>query len=225
MKITFYGHSSLQVETDGKNLVIDPFISGNEKAKHIDVSTLKADYVLLTHAHQDHILDAEIIAKNNKAKIVSNYEIITYYSAKDLDGHPMNHGGKWDFDFGRLHYVNAIHSSSFPDGSYGGNPGGFILQSEGKNIYIAGDTALTYDMKIWGEQFDFDLVILPVGDNFTMGYEDAATATQWLRCKKAMGVHFDTFGYIEIDHEAAYKYFKSKHIDLKLLSIGEHLSL
>lgn len=225
MKITFYGHASLHIETAEKNLVVDPFISENEKAKHIDLASLKADYILLTHAHQDHILDAESLAKNNGAKIISNYEIVTHYGAIGIEGHPMNHGGKWDFDFGRLHYVNAIHSSSFPDGSYGGNPGGFILQSEGKNIYIAGDTALTYDMKIWGEQFDFDLVILPMGDNFTMGYAEAAVATQWLRCKKAMGVHFDTFGYIEIDHEAAIKCFKNKRIELRLLNIGEHISL
>lgn len=225
MKITFLGHASLLIETADKKLIVDPFISANEKAKHIDLASLKADYVLLTHAHQDHILDAETLAKNNGAKIISNYEIVTHYGAKGLGGHPMNHGGKWDFDFGRLHYVNAIHSSSFPDGSYGGNPGGFILQSEGKNIYIAGDTALNYNMKIWGEQFDFDLVILPMGDNFTMGYEEAAVATQWLRCKKAMGVHFDTFGYIEIDHEAAIKCFKNKRIELLLLNIGEQISL
>lgn len=225
MKITFYGHSALHIETAGKNLVVDPFISGNEKAKKIDLNSLKADYVLLTHAHQDHILDAETIARKHQAKIVSNYEIVTHYGKKGIDGHPMNHGGKWEFDFGRLHYVNAIHSSSFPDGSYGGQPGGFILQSEDKTVYIAGDTALTSDMKIWGENFDFDLVILPIGDNFTMGYEDASVAAQWLRCKQVLGVHFDTFGFIEIDHQAAQKCFKNKRIHLHLLGIGEHLTI
>ncbi|MDT8413806.1 MAG: metal-dependent hydrolase [Flavobacteriaceae bacterium] len=225
MKLTFYGHASLGIETNGSNLLVDPFISGNEQAKHIDIDAIKADYILVTHAHQDHILDVERICKRTGAKIVSNYEIVTHFGAKDLPGHPMNHGGKWKFEFGTLKYVNAVHSSSFPDGSYGGNPGGFVLTSEGKNIYLAGDTALMEDMKSLGTQFDFDWLVLPVGNNFTMGYEDAAIAAQWLGCKKVIGIHFDTFGYIEIDHHAAQKHFSDMGLSLSLLSIGETIDL
>ena len=148
MKITYYGHASLSIEINGKNIIVDPFISANELAKHIDVNSLKANYILITHAHGDHILDVETIAKNTDAIIVSNAEIAGYYENKGFKTHPMNHGGTWDFDFGKVKYVNAIHSSSFPDGSYGGQPGGFVIEAEGKNIYIAGDTALTYDMKL-----------------------------------------------------------------------------
>ncbi|MBU2527128.1 MAG: metal-dependent hydrolase [Bacteroidetes bacterium] len=225
MKLTFYGHASVGIEANGKALLVDPFISANEQAKHINIDAIKADYILITHAHQDHILDVERISKRTGAKVVSNYEIVTHFGAKDLPGHPMNHGGKWNFEFGTLKYVNAVHSSSFPDGSYGGNPGGFVLTSEGKNIYLAGDTALMEDMKSMGAQFDFDWLVLPVGDNFTMGYEDAAIAAEWLGCKKVIGIHFDTFGYIEIDHQAAQKYFSERGLSLTLLSIGETIDL
>jgi len=128
MKITFYGQNSLALQIGGKHIIVDPFITGNELSKDkVDIMDLKADYILLTHAHQDHILDAEAIAKNTGATIVSNYEIANHYEAKGIEVHPMNHGGSWDFDFGKVKYVNAIHTSSFPDGSYGGQPGGFVI--------------------------------------------------------------------------------------------------
>jgi len=138
MKITYLGHASLGIEIQGKNIIVDPFISGNELAKHIDVNSLKADYILVTHAHGDHILDVETIAKNTGAVIVSNAEITDYYAAKGFNTHPMNHGGSWQFDFGKVKYVTALHSSSFPDGSNGGQPGGFVIETDEKNIYIAG---------------------------------------------------------------------------------------
>ena len=148
MKITFYGHASLGIQIKDINILVDPFISPNEKASHIDVNTLKADYILITHAHQDHIVDVEAIAKRTGAIVISNFEIVNHYGKLGVEGHPMNHGGKWDFEFGTVKYVNAIHTSSFPDGSYGGQPGGFVIEGEHKNIYIAGDTALTFDMKL-----------------------------------------------------------------------------
>lgn len=225
MKITFYGHSSLGIQIGEKNLIVDPFISANDKASKIDINNLKADYILLTHAHQDHILDAEAIAKNTGAKIISNFEIVTHYQNKGFEGHPMNHGGSWDFDFGKLKYVNAIHTSSFPDGSYGGQPGGFIIEGERKNIYIAGDTALTMDMKLIPMFTKLDLAILPIGDNFTMGIEDAIHASDFVACDKVLGVHFDTFGYIEIDHAAAKRKFFENNKDLMLLEIGESIEL
>ena len=198
MKISFLGHASLQIQIGDTNILVDPFISGNPKASQIDINSLKADYILITHAHFDHTQDVESIAKRTGAVIISNFEIVSHYQNKDIEGHPMNHGGSWEFDFGRVKYVNAIHTSSFQDGSYGGQPGGFVIEGEHKNIYIAGDTALTYDMKLIPLQTKLDLAILPIGDNFTMGIDDAIMASDFIECDKILGYHFDTFGYIEI---------------------------
>ncbi|MFC4479843.1 metal-dependent hydrolase [Flavobacterium chungangensis] len=225
MKITYYGHASLGIEVGGKHIIVDPFITGNPQAASINLSTIKADYILLTHAHADHVLDVEAIAQNTKAVIVSNAEIASYYAKKGFNSHPMNHGGSWKFDFGKVKYVNAIHSSSFPDGSYGGNPGGFVIEGEHKNIYIAGDTALTYDMKLIPLRTKLDLAILPIGDNFTMDVEDAIIASDFVECDKVLGYHFDTFGYIEINHEEAIRKFFDKGKDLMLLPIGDSIEL
>lgn len=225
MKITFLGHASLHIEIDNTNILVDPFITGNPKASHINIEDLKADYILVTHAHQDHILDVEAIAKRTNAIVISNYEIVTHFGNLNIEGHPMNHGGAWNFDFGKVKYVNAIHTSSFPDGSYGGQPGGFIIESKEKTIYIAGDTALTLDMKLIPLQTTLDLAILPIGDNFTMGIEDAILASDFVECNNILGYHFDTFGYIEINHEKAKREFSNKNKDLTLLEIGESISL
>lgn len=225
MKITFYGHASLGIEVAGKHILVDPFISANEKANHIDIASLKADYILLTHAHQDHILDVEAIATRTNATIVSTYEVATYFGQKGFNHHPMNHGGSWKFDFGKLKVVNAIHSSSFPDGTYGGNPAGFVIEGEHKNIYIAGDTALTMDMKLIPLRTQLDLAILPIGDNFTMDVEDAILASDFVECDKVLGYHFDTFGYIEINHDEAKKKFFDAGKDLMLLEIGQSIDI
>ena len=225
MKITFYGHASLGIEIAGKFIIVDPYISANPKASHIDIHALKADYILVTHAHQDHILDVEAIAKRTNATIISNAEIAGHYSKKGLKSHPMNHGGSWKFDFGTVKFVNSIHSSSFPDGSYGGNPGGFVIEGEHKNIYIAGDTALTMDMKLIPMRTKLDLAILPIGNNFTMDVAEAIIASDFVECDKILGYHYDTFGYIEINHEQSIKKFFDKGKDLMLLKIGETIEL
>lgn len=225
MKITFYGHSCLGIEVNDVTILVDPFITGNPKASHINIDELEADYILLTHAHQDHILDVENIAKRTGAIVVSNYEIVTHFEKLGIEAHPMNHGGQWDFEFGNVKYVNAIHSSSFPDGTYGGQPGGFVIEGEHKNIYIAGDTALTFDMKLIPLQTKLDLAILPIGDNFTMGIKDAIMASDFVQCDKVLGCHFDTFGYIEINHDEAKQAFFEKGKDLMLLKIGKSIEL
>lgn len=226
MKITYYGQNCLGIEIKGKHLLVDPFITGNDLAKDkIDINDLKADYILLTHAHQDHVLDAETIAKRTGAIIVSNFEITNHYEAKGIEVHPMNHGGSWKFEFGKVKYVIAIHTSSFADGSYGGQPGGFVIEGEHKNIYIAGDTALTMDMKLIPLYTKLDLAILPIGDNFTMGIDDAIIASDFVECDKVLGVHYDTFGYIEIDHEEAKRKFYKAGKDLMLFEIGESIEL
>ena len=226
MKITFYGQNSLHIKVSGKDIIVDPFISGNPLSKDkVDINTLPADYILLTHAHQDHSLDVEAIAANTGATLVSNYEIAMYYQEKGLSVHPMNHGGNWKFDFGNVKYVNAIHTSSFPDGANGGDPGGFVIEGEHKNVYIAGDTALTMDMKLIPMRTKLDLAILPIGDNFTMGVDDAILASNFLECDKILGVHYDTFGYIEIDHDEAKRKFFDAGKDLMLLDIGASIEL
>ena len=225
MKITFYGHATLGIEVSGKHILVDPYISANPNASHININEIKADFILLTHAHGDHILDVDSIASRTNAVIVSNAEIASYYAAKGFESHPMNHGGSWKFDFGRVKVVNAIHSSSFPDGSYGGNPAGFVIEGEHKNIYISGDTALTMDMKLIPMRTKLDLAILSIGNNFTMDVEDAIIASDFVDCDKVLGVHFDTFGYIEINHDDAKKKFFDAGKDLMLLEIGESISL
>jgi len=225
MKITFYGHASLGIEINGKFILVDPYISANPKAAIININELKADYILLTHAHQDHVLDVAYIANRTDATIVSNYEIASYFGNKGLKYHPMNHGGSWNFDFGKLKYVSAIHSSSFADGTYGGNPGGFVIEGEHKNIYISGDTALTMDMKLIPMRIKLDLAIFPIGNNFTMDVEDSILASDFVECDKILGVHYDTFGYIEINHEDAIRKFFDKGKDLMLLDIGDYIQL
>ncbi len=222
MTIQFLGQSAFLIETAGKKLLFDPFISENPMSKNIDVDAIEADYILLSHGHFDHVADAEAIAKRTGATIISNYEVVTWYGNKDLKGHPMNHGGKWTFDFGTVKYVNAVHSSMLPDGSYGGNSGGFVIWNEEGCFYFSGDTALTLDMKLIPMTCPkLDFAIMPIGDNFTMGYEDAAIAADFVECDKIVACHFDTFGFIEIDHAKAKKAFEDKGKTLILPEVGK----
>lgn len=226
MKITFYGHSSFGVEFGGKQLLFDPFITPNELAKDIDIESIPADYILVSHGHLDHLADAEAIAKRTGATILSNFEIINWYGQKELKGYPFNHGGKATFDFGTVKYVNAVHSSGLPDGTDGGNAGGFVLWNEAECFYFAGDTALTWDMKLIPMTCPaLKVSILPIGDNFTMGYEDALIASDFLECQQVIGCHYDTFGYIKIDQDAAKKTFEAKGKTLLLPSIGETIEI
>lgn len=220
MKITYYGHACFGIETQGKHLLVDPFITPNPQSAHIDITQIKVDYILLTHAHYDHVLDVEKIVALTNAPIISNHEIAHYYSSKGFQTFGMNHGGSWDYDFGKLKLVSAIHSSSFPDGTYGGNPCGFIIQNSEKTIYISGDTALTMDMKLIPMFFKLDLAIMPVGGYFTMDVEEAIIASDFVECNKVLGIHFDTADYIKIDHEAAKAKFRAKNKELTLLEIG-----
>ena len=226
MELTFYGHACFSVVIKGKTLLFDPFITGNELAKDIDIKKIKADYILISHGHEDHVLDVKVIAKQTGAKLVSNYEIINWFAAKGIkNGHPMNHGGQWKFDFGTVRYVNAVHTSSMPDGSYGGNPGGFVIESEEGNFYFAGDTALTMDMKLIPMSCSINFCVYPIGDNFTMGYKDAVIAADFVSCERVVGVHYDTFDYIEINKEKAKEEFERSGKELILPRIGETISL
>ncbi|PSR02907.1 MAG: metal-dependent hydrolase [Bacteroidetes bacterium SW_11_45_7] len=222
MELTYYGQSCFSVTIKGKKILFDPFITPNELAKDIDVSSIEADYILVSHGHQDHVYDLVDIAKRTGAKVVTNFEIMSWLGDQGIENvHPMNHGGKWDFEFGTVKYVNAIHSSMLPDGSNGGNPGGFVIMSDEGNFYFAGDTALTVDMQLIPRIAKLDFALLPIGDNFTMGVDDAIVAADFIDCQKIMGVHYDTFGFIEIDHEEAKRKFKEAGLELHLLDIGE----
>lgn len=226
MKLTFLGHSSFLVEYNGKNLLFDPFISGNELATAIDIDSLKADYILLSHGHSDHVLDAEAIGKRNDATIISNFEIASYYGEKGLKNHPMNFGGSWKFDFGKVKYTSALHSSVLPDGTYGGNPGGFVISEGGKTFYFSGDTSLDMNMQLipkLGYKLDFS--IFPIGGNFTMDIEEAIIASDFVGCDTVIGCHFDTFGYIKIDAEEAVKRFEERNKKLILLDIAQSIEI
>jgi len=225
MKLTYYGHSCFGIEVNGTSILVDPFITGNPKASEIDVKNVKADYILLTHAHQDHVLDVEMIAENTGATIISNYEIVMYYGAKNLKGHPVNHGGTFKTEAFSAKYVNAIHTSSFADGTYGGQPGGFVITAGDKSLYIAGDTAVTMDMKLIPMTTKLTASILPIGDNFTMGVEDAIIAADLVECPKVIGCHFNTFPPIEIDVEEAKESFKKANKELVVMEIGASLNL
>jgi len=225
MQITYLGHGCISITVNNKTLLVDPFITGNSLAKDIDITTLKVDYILITHAHQDHILDVETIATRTGAKIISNYEIVMHYIAKGYKGHPVNHGGQCVFDDVNIKYVNAVHTSSFPDGTYGGQPGGFVISFQNKSVYIAGDTAVTFDMKLIPMQTKLNLAILPIGDNFTMGIDDAIIASDFIECNKVLGCHFDTFPPIVIDKKEAVEKFKIKNKELILLEIGTSIKI
>lgn len=226
MKVTYYGHSCFLAEVNSKKLLFDPFITANELAKHINIVDIEADYIFLSHAHEDHIADAEAIARSTGAVIVSNYEIAMWFAAKGITSyHPMNTGGKWTFNFGTVKCVHAVHSSSFPDGTYGGNPMGFIIQSDGKNFYYSGDTALTTDMQLIPTFADIHFAVLPIGDNFTMGPTDAAAAAKMVNTGTVIGIHYDTFGFIRIDQNKATDIFKTNNLTLLLPAIGETINV
>lgn len=225
MTFTYYGHASFMVETAGKKLLFDPFITPNELAKDIDVSALQPDYIILSHGHGDHVADVEQIYNQSNATIISTYEVVGWFQGKGLErGHPMNHGGSWTFDFGSIKLVNAVHSSSMPDGSYGGHPAGVVISNAEGTFYYAGDTALTKDMELIGEEFKLDFAILPVGDNFTMGVADAMKAAKMIRCDQIIGVHFDTFPYVAIDHDTAMNLAADAGVQLTLPKIGQEIS-
>lgn len=225
MKLTYYGHSCLELETGGKKLLFDPFISHNPLAKHIDINRIKPDYILLSHGHGDHIADLEQIQKNSGAKVICIADIAGWLGNMGITNvHGMNFGGGYNFDFGRVKMVYALHSSSMPDGAYGGNPAGFVIYSEGKKIYFAGDTALTFDMKLLADE-NLDWALLPIGDNYTMGADDAIKACDFINCKNVVGVHYDTFPVIVIDKAEVKQKFDEAGLSLHLPAIGESMAL
>jgi L-ascorbate metabolism protein UlaG (beta-lactamase superfamily) len=222
MKVTYYGHACFAVEIGGKHLLFDPFITHNPLAKAIDIKKILADYILISHGHDDHLDDAVKIAKNTNATVIGNYEVVNWLGKKGASNvHPLNPGGSFNFGPGKAKLVNAIHSSSMPDGTYGGCAGGFVIESAEGNFYYSGDTALTYDMKLISEVTKLKFVVFCIGGNFTMDVDDAIRAAAMVQCEEIIGVHYDTWPPIKIDHVAAIEKFKAKGQTLHLLQISE----
>ncbi len=220
MNFTYYGHACFAVEIGSRTLLFDPFISSNPLAKAVDLPSVKADYILVSHGHGDHLADAVAIAKRTGATVIAPYEVAQWLGKQGAPKiHPINHGAS-QFDFGRLRFVNAIHSSSLPDGAYGGNPGGFVVESDAGNFYYSGDTALTRDMELIGESVRLAFAVLCIGGNFTMDVDDAIRAAKFVACDNIVGVHYDTFPPIVIDHEKALEKFRAAGLRLHLLKIG-----
>ncbi|MEN2468017.1 metal-dependent hydrolase [Ornithinibacillus sp. FSL M8-0202] len=204
MKVSYHGHSVVKVESGDKTILIDPFITGNGLCD-LNAAEVKADYILLTHGHNDHVGDTVEIAKRNNALVIAPNELADYLSTKGVKVHNMHIGGSREFDFGKVKFTQAFHGSAFTeeDGTmiYTGMPSGILLTVEGKTIYHLGDTALFSDLKMYGDMYTIDLAFIPIGDNFTMGPEDALVAADWIRAKTVVPIHYNTFPVIEQNPE------------------------
>jgi len=228
LRFTYHGHSTFTVDADGVKLVIDPFFAPNNPLAPTTADAIEADFILVSHGHGDHIADAAAIAKRTGATVISNFEIIAWLGQQGVqNGHGMNTGGAYSFPFGRVKLTIAHHSSTLPDGSSGGNPNGLLLHfNDGHDVYFAGDTALTYDMKLIGEAGGVDLAFLPIGDNFTMGPDDAVFAAQFVQAKQVIPIHYNTFPPIQQDAQAfADKLRRKADIDCTVLVPGGEFTL
>lgn len=225
MKYTYYGQSCFLLETSSAKLLFDPFISGNPLANEIDVDKIEADYILVSHGHGDHVADLVSVAKRTNAKVICMPEISAWLQKQGITNiHEMNIG-KYKFDFGTVRMVTATHSSSLPDGTYAGNPAGFVLDVDHIQLYFAGDTGLTLEMKLLAKLYHLKYAILPIGGNYTMDAADAAIAAEYVDCLNVIGVHYDTFPSIKIDKYTAREIFKRAQKNLLLPAIGETIVL
>ena len=225
MKLSYYGHSCIGVNSAGHDVLFDPFITGNPLAGKLDSERIPATEILITHGHGDHVADAEAIAKRTNATLVSNYEIATWFEKKGVAKTVgLNIGGSTTVGPFRVKYTTALHSSQLPDGSYGGNPGGFVVTGPEGSFHHAGDTALTLDMQFL-KPFNLRFACLPIGDHFTMGVQDAIAAAQLMGVSTVVGIHYNTFPPITIDTNAAVEAFAQSKIALLLPAIGETIDI
>ncbi len=204
LKFTYIGQSTFLIEVDGVNIVIDPYLAPHNPVATVTAEEVPADYILISHGHGDHIADAVPLAKRTGALVITNADIAKWLDKQGVQNvHAMHIGGAHTFPFGRVKLTVALHGSRLPDGSVGGNPVGFLIHfNDGHDVYFAGDTGLTYDMKLIADAGGVDLALLPIGDNFTMGPEDAIRAAQFVNAKHVIPMHYNTFPLIEQDGEA-----------------------
>jgi len=226
VQLTFHGHSCFSVEGAGNTVWLDPFLAGNPQADLLPDEVTVADFILVTHGHGDHLGDAIAIGKRTGATIISNHEIATYCEGQGVEAHALHIGGGFSFPFGRVKMTIAFHGSALPDGSYGGNPGGFLLDVEQRRIYHAGDTGLFYDMKLIGQEKPIDVALLPIGDNYTMGPEDALRAAELLNPRLVVPMHYNTFEVIEQDpDDFAHKVKENLGVEAAAMGPGESLEV
>jgi len=221
-KLTYLGHSAFLVEGGGTTLVIDPFLNDNPVAA-ASADEIDVDWVLLTHGHGDHIGDGIEIATRCEATVVAPFELANYCAARGCEVHPMHIGGAHDFPFGRVKLTIAHHGSSAPDGTYTGNPCGFLITMDGRTLYHPGDTGLFLDMQLIGELNDIAVAVLPIGDNFTMGVEDAVKATEFLRPELVVPMHYKTFDVIDVEPTAFVDAVSAKGFQARVLEFGGSL--
>jgi len=225
MKLKYFGHSAFQVTTSSNiKILIDPFIDDNPNSV-VKAKDLTADYIILTHGHGDHIGDAFYIAQKIKTIFICVNELANYCIHKGFKAHNMHIGGGHDFDFGRVKFTIAHHGSMTPDGTYAGEPAGIILSIEGKNIYHTGDTGLFYDMKLIGEMIPIDYMLLPIGDNFTMGITDAAKAVELVNPKVAIPMHYSTFPVIKADPDEFKSIIEKAGYNCRVMGYGEEIDI
>ena len=224
-KVTWFGHSVVQIESEGTTLLIDPFLTGNPKAP-VEAADVEPDVILVSHGHGDHIGDTVELAKRTGATVICNFEIAGWLGQQGVEKvHPMHIGGSSRQPWGKVKLTQALHGSGLPDGSYGGNPCGFLLTVQGKKIYHACDTGLFLDMQLIGEE-GLDLAILPIGDNFTMGPDDALRAVKLLQPRQVLPIHYDTFDIIQQDPAAwRVRVEKVTGASVVVLKPGESLDL
>ena len=225
LTITWYSHACFLIETDKARLLVDPFITDNPLSP-VKADEMQVNFILVSHGHGDHVGDTVSIAKQTGAMVISNYEIQNWIVSQGVENvHPLHIGGGYDFPWGRVKLTIAQHGSALPDGSYGGNPCGFLFYIDGKKIYHACDTGLFYDMKLIGEE-GIDLAILPIGDNFTMGPDDALRAVKLIEPKQVVPIHYDTFDVIKQDpHAWAVRVEKETSSKVKVMTPGESATL
>jgi len=225
MKLRYFSHSAFQVTTDrGTRILIDPFLDDNPTSP-VKSKEISAEYIILTHGHGDHIGDSFKIAKRCNSTFICVNELANYCAEKGFNAHNMHIGGGYNFDFGRVKFTIAHHGSKTPDNQYTGEPSGVILSIENKNIYHTGDTGLFYDMKLIGEMTPIDCMLLPIGDNFTMGITDAVKAAELVSPKLVIPMHYNTFPVIKADPHKFKKLVEAKAISCKVLEFGEEITL
>jgi L-ascorbate metabolism protein UlaG (beta-lactamase superfamily) len=218
-KLTYFSHSAWKIETGNFTILIDPFLNDNPTSP-VKANEVTADFIIVTHGHGDHVGDSIEIAKANNATVITNNEIANWLVAKGVNAHHMHIGGARDFPFGKVKLTQAFHGSALPDGSYGGMPTGVLVTVEGKTAYHSGDTGLFGDMKLIGEMNPIDVALIPIGDNFTMGLDDAVMAVEFIKPKMAIPMHYKTFDVIDADPKEFVKRVNQLGIKSEVLDYG-----